>query len=257
MSCTQSETTLNGYFDGELDAVRAAEFERHLEGCGECQTALDGMESVRARLRQGDLYEHASPALRSKIEKSLRLSRPPGWFWRLFSRPKVWAPAFAVLSLILAFSVASVLLSSREESQESERITAELLDAHVRSLQPGHLADVQSNDQHNVKPWFDGKLDFIPPVSDYAAQGFTLVGGRLDVIDNRNTAALVYSHGKHFINFFVWPYDENESFQTSGTKRGYNWLVWQKGNMRYCLVSDVEVSSLQQFKMLIQQRSSV
>lgn len=257
MSCTQTETTLHGYFDGELDAVRAVEFERHLEGCGECQVALDGMESLRARFRQGHLYEHASPALRAKIEKSLKLSRQPGWFSGLFSRPKLWAPAVAVLSLIVAFSLASLLLSSREESEESERITAELLDAHVRSLQPGHLADVQSTDQHNVKPWFDGKLDFIPPVADYTAQGFSLIGGRLDVIDNRNTAALVYSHGKHLINFFVWPYDERESFQSSGSTRGYNWMVWQAGNMRYCLVSDVEPSSLQGLKSLIQSRSSL
>jgi anti-sigma factor RsiW len=133
-------------------------------------------------------------------------------------------------------------------------LTAELIDAHVRSLQPGHLMDVVSTDQHTVKPWFDGKLDFIPPVADYAAQGFPLIGGRLDVIDGHNVAALVYSRRKHYVNVFVWPYREKESIaESSGSRKGYNWMTWQSGDMQFCLLSDAALADLRELKDLIRQ----
>lgn len=250
MSCTLNETMLHGYFDGELDAVRASEFESHLESCAECQATLENMEFLRARLRKSDLYEHASAELRSKIEKELNLSRPRPFMTGLFFRPRFWMPAFAVLSLILAFSVVFLLLSSR---QQSEQITAELIDAHVRSLQPGHLEDVQSSDQHTVKPWFDGKLDFVPPVTDYAEQGFPLLGGRLDIINGHSVAALVYGRRKHIINVFVWPYHEKEPpVVSSGSRQGYNWLTWQSGDMAFCAISDAATTNLQELKSLFQ-----
>jgi anti-sigma factor RsiW len=121
----------------------------------------------------------------------------------------------------------------------------------VRSLQPGHLFDVQSTDQHTVKPWFDGKLDFIPPVADFSAQGFPLVGGRLDVIDGHNVAALVYGRRKHFINVFMWPKRETESIESSGSREGYTWISGQSGDMEIYLVSDAAVSDLHELKSLI------
>jgi len=125
---------------------------------------------------------------------------------------------------------------------------------HVRSLQPGHLTDVQSTDQHTVKPWFDGKLDFVPPVTDYSKQGFPLVGGRLDVVDGHSVAALVYSRRKHFINLFVWPAQSTERlFDNSGSRQGYNWTMWRSGDMQLCLTSDVSAADLHEFKNLIDQ----
>ena len=139
-----------------------------------------------------------------------------------------------------------------QPNTQSTRITAGLVDAHVRSLQPGHLTDVQSTDQHAVKPWFDGKLDFVPPVSDHSEQGFPLVGGRLDVVDGHNVAALVYSRRKHLINLFVWPYREKEpSFVSAGSRQGYNWMTWQSGDMQFCLISDAALSDLRELKDLI------
>ena len=162
--------------------------------------------------------------------------------WFLVPTFGALAAAAAVITIML------FVVPSRTQSP----LTAELIDAHVRSLQPGHLMDVVSTDQHTVKPWFDGKLDFIPPVSDYAAQGFPLVGGRLDVVDGHNVAALVYSRRKHFINLFVWPYREKEpGFAGSGSKQGYNWTTWQSGDMRFCLVSDAALPDLLELKGLI------
>jgi anti-sigma factor RsiW len=136
--------------------------------------------------------------------------------------------------------------------EHSTQIATELIDAHVRSLQPGHLTDVVSTDQHTVEPWFDGKLDFIPPISDFSQQKFSLVGGRIDIIDGRNVAALVYSHREHLINVFVWPYGGKESsLVNSGSRQGYNWLQWQSGEMKFCLISDASLDELRELQKII------
>jgi anti-sigma factor RsiW len=250
LNCELAQTTIHGYFDGELDAVRSAEFERHLEHCAECQAVLEGIDSLRAQIKQSNLYEHASPELHDRIRKQLaqetgaaRVPRGQSWRrWFLVPAFGTFAAAAALIAIMLF-----VLPSHRQSA-----LTAELIDAHVRSLQPGHLMDVQSTDQHTVKPWFDGKLDFIPPVSDYAAQGFPLVGGRLDVVDGHNVAALVYARRKHYINLFVWPNREKESISDSaGSRQGYNWVRWQSGDMQFYLVSDAAPADLLELKDLI------
>ena len=247
MNCELEQTTVHGYFDGELDAVRSAQFERHLEGCAECQAALVGIESLRTRLQKSNLYKQASPDLRERIRKQLA----PGAQRDTAVYPRRWflLPAFGVLAGAAA-ALAIVFFVAQPDTQ-SAKITAELIDAHVRSLQPGHLTDVQSTDQP-VKPWFEGKLDFIPPVADYSEQGFPLVGGRLDVIGGQNVAALVYSHHKHLINLFVWPYREEEpGFASSGSRQGYNWATWQSGEMRFCLISDAASADIVDLKDLV------
>lgn len=248
MSCESAQTIVHGYFDGELDAVRAAEFERHLQNCADCQASLDRLEFCRARLRENDLYEHASPYLRQQVRKQLGLEAAPARS-RTSARRWLLAPAFALLATAAALTIVLFLLRPQPDRS---RLTAELIDAHVRSLQPGHLTDVQSTDQHTVKPWFDGKLDFIPPVGDYSQQGFPLVGGRLDVVDGRSVAALVYGRRKHFINLFVWPARGGRALAGgSGSHAGYNWLAWRSGDMQLCLVSDTSPSDLGQLKALI------
>src|SRR5260370_13905566 len=165
MNCDLTRTVLHGYLDGELDATRAAEFEHHLEGCRECTTALGAEESLRSSLQRSSLYENAPVSLRKKIRAGLDAAtgsstgiRIPAWRW------------FAVAAAILI--VASVSWFSWPRVQNSAAAApfsaAEIIDAHVRSLQPGHLTDVTSSDQHTVKPWFNGKLAFVPPVHDYA-----------------------------------------------------------------------------------------
>jgi anti-sigma factor RsiW len=251
VNCELAQTTIHGYFDGELDAVRSAEFERHLEHCPECQAALEGIESLRTQLQQSNLYEHASPELHDRIRKELAQATGAERVTRGYSWNRFLVPTFGVLAA--AAAVITIMLFVVPSHKESA-LTAELIDAHVRSLQPGHLMDIESTDQHTVKPWFDGKLDFIPPVSDYAAQGFPLVGGRLDVVGGHDVAALVYGRRKHFINLFVWPYPEKGSISdSSGSRQGYNWITWRSGDMQFCLVSDASSSDLRELRNLIHQ----
>lgn len=250
MNCELAETTIHGYFDGELDAVRSTEFEQHLEHCSRCQALLESLGSLRAQLRQSDLYERASPELREKVRQQIAGEKSEVRLKPVFSW-KNWflLPAFGTLAAAAALmTIMFFVLPSHRQST----LTAELIDAHVRSLQPGHLFDVQSTDQHTVKPWFDGKLDFIPPVTDFVAQGFPLVGGRLDVVDGHNVAALVYGRRKHLINVFIWPHRERETTaESSGSRQGYNWVAGQSGDMQIYLVSDAGISDLRELKDLI------
>jgi anti-sigma factor RsiW len=247
-----AQPTVDGYFDGELDAMRSAEFERHLETCLECQAELRDLEILRGQLRESDLFEPASPQLRDRIRKQITQEGNAERAKLLSARRLFLIPAFCAVAATTASL--GVLLFVFQPPNQSARITVELIDAHVRSLQPGHLTDVLSSDQQTVKPWFDGKLDFIPPVSDFSQEGFPLVGGRLDFVDSHNVASLVYSRGKHFISLFLWHYREMGTNPAgSGLHQGYNWLTWQSGEIRFCLISDASATDLRQLKDLIRQ----
>jgi len=138
----------------------------------------------------------------------------------------------------------------REDVAERE-VVGQVLDAHLRSLQLTHLIDVASTDQHTVKPWFVGKLDFAPAVVDLASDGFPLVGGRLDVVGGQSVAALVYARRKHVINVFVWPSEKSNAALRSGAERGYTWIRWTRGGLRFWAVSDVAAADLEEFARLL------
>ncbi len=248
MICEFSPITVHGYLDGELDAVRSAEFERHLENCSECQATLQKVESLRARLQQSNLYEYASPDLRERVRKQLGLAAGVVQASDRSQR-RFLIPVLAGLGVAAVFLIAFFLISP---GPQIAPLTAELVDAHVRSLQPGHLTDVLSTDQHTVKPWFDGRLDFIPPVADYSAEGFPLLGGRLDVVDGHTVAGVVYGRRKHLINLFAWPARSQQGpSDASGSRQGYNWIMWRSGDMQLCLVSDASAADLRELKNLI------
>ena len=251
MSCEFTRSVLHGYLDGELDATRAAEFERHLESCRECANTLGAEEALRSSLQRSGLYEHAPVSLRKRVSSDLNAAtaspatqRIPVWRWL----------AVAAAMLIVA-SVSFYAWPRIQNSSASSPVTAaEIIDAHVRSLQPGHLTDVASTDQHTVKPWFNGKLAFVPPVKDYADEGFPLVGGRLDVLSGQNVAALVYGRHKHFINVFVWPTKEPDTpIHPPGARQGYQWVHWRHQGMEFCAISDVSDSDLHELAQLIYQ----
>jgi anti-sigma factor RsiW len=239
---------VHGYLDGELDAVRAGEFERHLETCADCRATLDATESLYHRLQQHDLYQRASPELWSRVAGQIAAASPKPRQPRTVPRWNWLAPALAAAAMI-AFAV--WFLAPRAQPAPTTVIATELVDAHVRSLQPGHLSDVISTDQHTVKPWFDGKLDFIPPVNDYVDQGFPLLGGRLDVLNAHDVAALVYGRRKHVVNLFVWPARNGAIDDAFGSRDGYNWLAWRKGDMSFELVSDVSLADLRELQDLL------
>jgi anti-sigma factor (TIGR02949 family) len=251
MSCDFSGTLLHGYLDGELDAARAAEFERHLEGCRECTVGLGAAESLRATIQRAQLYESAPLALRKKIRSEIKGAAEAA----NGSRVAWWRWVAVAASLLLVTGVAWFVVQRNNNSAGAASVTAaEVIDAHIRSLQPGHLTDVASTDQHTVKPWFDGKLDFIPPVKDYMDEGFPLIGGRLDVLGERNVAALVYGHRKHFVNVFVWPTkDADTPIHPPGSRQGYQWVHWRHKGMEFCAVSDVSAQDLHELAQLIVQ----
>jgi mycothiol system anti-sigma-R factor len=254
MSCDFSGTLLHAYLDGELDAMRAAEFERHLETCRECTATLGAAESLRSTLQRAQLYETAPTGLRKKIRAELKV--PAGKAngstvaaWRWFAA----AAAILLVTGVAWFAVPHFMGTNMQSAVTS----TEIIDAHIRSLQAGHLTDVTSTDQHTVKPWFDGRLDFIPPVHDFMDEGFPLLGGRLDVLGERNVAALVYGRRKHFVNVFVWPTKEPDTpIHPPGSRQGYQWVHWRHHGMEFCAVSDVSAQDLHELAQLIIQSES-
>jgi len=248
VSCDYTHTALHGYLDGELDASRSAEFERHLEGCRECAKALETQESLRSILRRSGLCESAPNSLRKKIRAELdaRTSVP------ITERIPVWRWAAVAASIVLVAAISWYAWpgsgSATRNPAAPPFTAAELIDAHIRSLQPGHLTDVASTDQHTVKPWFNGKLDVSPPVIDLTAQGFTLIGGRLDYLDARAIGAVVYRRRQHIINLFVaqTPNIERRAAKTE-TIQGFNIRRWSDRGLNYWAISDLGADELDEF----------
>jgi mycothiol system anti-sigma-R factor len=251
VSCDFTRSVLHGYLDGELDATRAAEFERHLESCRECANTLGAEEALRSSLQRSGLYERAPLSLRKRVRADLNAATASP----LTPGIPIWRWLGVAAAILIVASVSFYAWPRIQNSAVSSPATAaEIIDAHVRSLQPGHLTDVASTDQHTVKPWFNGKLAFVPPVKDYADEGFPLIGGRLDVLGGQNVAALVYGRHKHIINVFVWPTKEADTpIHPPGSRQGYQWVHWRHQGMEFCAISDVSDSDLHELAQLIYQ----
>jgi anti-sigma factor RsiW len=249
VACENNERLLRAYFDGELDLVRSLEFEEHLKTCAQCSAELSEQKALRDSLRAANLYERAPDSLRARLRAALPAEARP----RSIStsrRPVIEWLVIAAAILIAVFLGAKVIPDIG--GQKQDLVAEEIVASHIRSLQPGHLMDVESTDQHTVKPWFDGKLDFAPPVVDLATQGFPLVGGRLDYVGRRNVAALVYQRQKHFINVFIWPEEKNSAkTREVQTIQGYNLVFWSHNGMNYYAVSDLNTTELSQFADLL------
>ncbi|HEV7966469.1 MAG TPA: anti-sigma factor [Candidatus Acidoferrales bacterium] len=259
MNCKLTQRSVAGYLDGELDLVRTIEMETHLKDCPSCALELESQRALRTALQRSSLAYASPPGLRDRIQSSLRAStgvefreRKSKWpslhFWQL-------AGAFALLVLI---SIVGRQWTARLRAPSSdERIAAEVFSSHVRSLEGNHLMDVVSTDQHTVKPWFDGKLDFSPPVEDLASDGFPLIGGRLDYLEGRQVAALIYQRRKHLINVFVWPDATGPGAAGAvESRQGYNIMRWSRGGFQFWAVSDVAAADLAQFARLLDTRIS-
>jgi anti-sigma factor RsiW len=244
--CDFADSLLQGYFDGELSAPSAAEFERHLQHCAHCPVELVDLDLLRERLQLAQLYEVAPVSLRKKIRAGLRPVAPT----TAMSQPLLWhwlAAVAALLLLVIAGWRVSPML--RTDDYQSE-LAEEIVDAHVHSLQPGHLTSISSNDEQAVKGWFQGRLTFALPALDFANDGFTLQGGRLDVIEDRSVAVLVYARTGHLINVFIWPTRERDTSARLGSRQGYQWIDWRKGKIEFCAVSDAPTPDLLQLHRL-------
>ena len=252
MTCDLTQTRLHAYFDGELDAMGAAEFERHLESCPDCETRLAAEEKLRSALVGAQLYARAPETLRKKLHTALpKAAIPPYVKDPKASVEKSWRWLAIAATVILSVLLGTQYLEKLNHHSQQQALAAVIVDAHLRSLQPGHLEDVISTDQHTVKPWFDGKIDFAPPVRDFANDGFPLLGGRLDVIDSRTAAALVYGRRKHIVNVFVEKAQPGDAQESSGELQGYHWISWQQNSFTITAVSDTAYADLDQLKQLI------
>jgi anti-sigma factor RsiW len=247
--CELKNTHLHAYFDGELDAAGSAAFEGHLASCPECAAALRAEEQLRDALAGAQLFERPSASFRTKVLAALpaQSSRPTQRSSQLFR----WA-ALAAALLLAAFLGREVLRAVQARTGEMA-IASSSIDAHIRSLQPGHLLDVPSTDQHTVKPWFDGKINFAPTVRDFSADGFPLLGGRLDAISGQTAAVLVYGRRKHIVNVFVLD-SQALPMADSGEQHGYGWVSWKQDNFTYIAVSDVAAADLEQLRDLFQKQ---
>jgi anti-sigma factor RsiW len=243
-------------FDGELDAAQAANLGAHRTLCRECQAAERELTQAH-RLLHEQFCQPMSDAIRQRILTRLDADQPApvfrpaeGWTRRpatpaVLSRFRSWRQSTIGFGLGAACAAAAVLLVLNPADQS---LTEQLVAGHVRALQPGHLEDVASTDQHTVKPWFDGRIDFAPPVKDLGAAGFPLTGGRLDYIAGRPVAALVYQHDKHIIDMFVWPTAGSVVPTLEPAERnGYNVMHWSQNGMQFWAVSDLERSQLSDF----------
>ena len=249
MNCDDAQILLHGHLDGELELFRALELERHLADCPRCAPEYATLRALRGRVRDGALRYEAPAELRQAVRTALdeAAARRP----RAASQKRRLNFGFAAAAGLAAAMLAAVVLM-RTVPSPGDEIAQQAVASHVRSLMASHLLDVASTDQHTVKPWFDGKLDFSPPVTDFSSQGFPLIGGRLDYLGNRAVAALVYRRGKHVINVFVWP-AAGAAPRTSRppSQQGYNVDEMIFDGMHCFIVSDLNETELKQFAELL------
>jgi anti-sigma factor RsiW len=247
MNCDEFLAVLDAYIDGQTTPEREAECRAHIAACPSCRAAAARRRALSSVLAEHTQMHPAPPGLAATIARDLSANA------RSAPRPIRLTPAWAWVSLAActALGVATLWLAlARIHAGPVETIAREAVSAHVRSLMATHLADILTSDQHTVKPWFAGRLDFSPPVTDLAAEGFPLTGGRLDYLGDRPVAALVYTRRAHTINLFVWP-DGPAAEPSARADRGYNSETWSSGSMRFCAVSDLNASELRTFADLL------
>jgi anti-sigma factor RsiW len=236
-ACVDQELLLGGLVDNELDAANVAMVEAHVARCEPCREELERLQSVRNLLRTDGVRHVAPESLARRISAMPELSpraanenRLPGWL-----APGLVGAVAASLAMVTLLPLAA-----------PSPVDQELISSHVRSLQPGHLTDVQTTSQHVVKPWFNGRIDFSPPVPELADQGFPLAGGRLDSIDGKTVAAIVYHRRLHTVNLYVWPADSSAS--RSLVKDGFAVEEWSHAGLRFAAVSDISPQELREFE---------
>jgi anti-sigma factor RsiW len=245
---------VQAYFDAELDASGAAAVERHLLSCAECRALLADLAELRNTLRR-DCAPAAPLPLRAALSRALdaeearsrgaRAPLPSPWRTRSF-----WLGAGSGIGGALAAGLLFVLLAPLAGTA----LLDDLVGAHLRSLTPAHLIAVESSDHHTVKPWFSGHTDVSPVVADFAADGFTLVGGRADALQRQRAAVLVYRHGAHVINVFSWE-ARHAALTREAARNGYHMVFWSDGDLQYCAVSDAGWDELRQLARLIQDQA--
>jgi anti-sigma factor RsiW len=241
--CPDREAMLHAYVDDELDAANVLAAEAHLKTCEGCAGYVRTLQALRTRLDEAEFTPPASAALRQRIEAGIRAE---GQGRPRLAVPRRWSAGLAS-AWAAGGAMAGVMASLLLVQLSTPALEAQLVAGHVRSLQADHLVDVATSDRHTVKPWFNGRLDFAPPVVDLADQGFPLVGGRLDYADHRQVAALVYRRRAHVINLFVMPAGGRAAWTLPTAHNGYAVVHWTHAGLDYWAVSDIEHPDLEAF----------
>jgi mycothiol system anti-sigma-R factor len=272
MNCEEAINLMDAYLDGELDLMTSQKIEQHLPECRKCEQAYEAHTALTHAISRSVPYYKAPIELRQRVHASLRdevddkpartvprgsqllvTRKQPEPRAVLFGTPWNWLGLAA--AIILAAIIFSSFLPRLRQPTSDQFLATQLIGSHVRSLMADHLTDVASSDQHTVKPWLDAKLDFAAPVVDLSSEGFPLVGGRLDYLDNHPVAALIYQRRKHFINLFVWPATPGASkAQKTMSRQGYHLLHWVDSDFNYWAVSDISDGELQTFKWSFEQQ---
>ena len=272
MNCEEATKLMDGYLDGELDPITSQTIEQHLRECSNCNQAYKTHGSLIRAISNATPYYKAPPELRERVQSSLReeiagrpmrnverdaqplLPQRQSGLRNILSGTS-WNWLSLAAAIIFGAIIAWNLVPRLQRPKADQFLATQLIASHVRSLMANHLTDVASSDQHTVKPWLDEKLDFAPAVVDLSSEGFPLVGGRLDYLDKRPVAALIYQRRKHFINLFVWPAESNATRPTmSISRQGYQLLHWVDSDFNYWAVSDVNVNDLQTLKELFEKQ---
>jgi anti-sigma factor RsiW len=252
MDCARLRSLLDEYLDRELDPEASIGIAEHLRACDDCSRAVAARSALGTAIRKDAAYYRAPPALASRIRAQVAQTTArtaPKSSTRRFN-PLEWrrwlSLGAAVAATVVATSFATLQLAGTDRD---ETLVAQLISGRSRSIVTGHEIDVASSDQHTVKPWLSSKLDFSPNVTDLAAAGFPLRGGRLDYLNDRPVAVLVYGHRQHLIDLFIWPEETTADKAPSRTfsKRGMNVLHWTAAGMTYWAVSDITKADLEEF----------
>ena len=256
MTCASARELIESYLDDELEPGAKAEVQDHLSTCSSCAETYARLHELQINIRSQAPRYDAPAELRRNVQAALAQAanserkrdsvtrRSVPWQW-------IAVAATALLAVSLALNVALF----RPHVDDHDTVAQNIVASHVRSLIGSHLLDVPSSDQHTVKPWFNGKLDFSPDVKDFAGEGFPLVGGRIEYLADRPAAALVYQRRRHVINVFVWPSASSAGGADELARKGYNIIHWDKAGMTYWAVSDLGLNELRQFAELYKRDS--
>jgi anti-sigma factor RsiW len=249
MMCNDARLLLHAYLDDELDAAQSVAITRHMQGCAACAANYADYAQLHKAMAQTSLYRRAPEAMRKQWETSKQAETPS------IAKPR---RGLVGLAMAAGFIGALLLITPmwlyvlHQRGAETNQLADEVVSSHIRSMQQQHLMDVVSTDQHTVKPWFEGKLDFSPRVKELADEGFPLIGGRLDALNGHSVAALIYKRRLHVINLYQWPSTSTASAQDITQWHGYTVIRWTASNMQYVAVSDVNEGDLRQFVLAFQ-----
>lgn len=242
MTCSEAEPLIGASLDGELDFQTALRVDEHVSGCGTCSALVKRLERLSGEIAAADLDWSSEVNLRP-LAASIRRANGDRWWKRAW----LWRSALATIA---AATLIAIFIPARSASLGDQQI----VDNHVRSLLANHLVDVPSSDRHTVKPWFQGKLNFSPAVPDLSADGFALLGGRLDVINGKQAAAIVYKRREHIVNLWMQPVEGRDQSFEAATIGGFHVLHWRKAGVLYSAASDLNETELRDFAELIRAR---